>query len=114
MEESAEFWVDICGVSDIPVRGARILKSDSVSIAVFRTVDNQVFALEDKCPHLGGPLSQGIVHGTSVTCPLHNLVISLETGKAVSEEGCTHSFPVKVDGTRVLISLPKSIRGDDG
>ena len=63
-------------------------------IAVFRTADDQVFAIEDRCPHKGGPLSQGIVHGAAVTCPLHNWVISLETGKALgADEGCGADDP---------------------
>lgn len=76
-------WIDIGDISDIPLRGARCVKTPMGKIAVFRTAENQVFAIEDHCPHKGGPLSQGIVHGASVTCPLHNWVISLETGKAL-------------------------------
>lgn len=78
----SECWIDICALADIPLRGARVVKTPRGCIALFRTVDNEVFALDDKCPHKGGPLSQGLIHGRSVTCPLHNLVISLETGEA--------------------------------
>ena len=75
-------WVEIGTITDIPLRGARCVKTPMGKIAVFRTAENEVFAIEDHCPHKGGPLSQGIVHGASVTCPLYNWVISLETGKA--------------------------------
>ena len=75
-------------------------------IAVFRTVDDHIFAIEDHCPHKGGPLSQGIVHGAAVTCPLHNWVISLETGKALgADEGSVRTIPVKVDGQPLFIAL---------
>ena len=75
-------WIRVCQLEDIPVRGARVIRTESGRIALFRTAEQEVFALDDKCPHKSGPLSQGIVHGNSVTCPLHNWVISLETGKA--------------------------------
>ncbi|TJW41668.1 MAG: nitrite reductase small subunit NirD, partial [Mesorhizobium sp.] len=75
-------------------------------IAVFRTAEDQVFAIDDHCPHKGGPLSQGIVHGAAVTCPLHNWVISLETGKAQgADEGAVRTIPVRVEGERLFIAL---------
>ncbi|QKJ93420.1 nitrite reductase small subunit NirD [Agrobacterium pusense] len=93
-------WIDIGDISDIPLRGARCVKTPMGKIAVFRTAENHVFAIEDHCPHKGGPLSQGIVHGASVTCPLHNWVISLETGKALgADEGEVRTIPVRnLDG----------------
>lgn len=93
-------WIDIGTISDIPLRGARCVKTPMGKIAVFRTAENDVYAIEDNCPHKGGPLSQGIVHGASVTCPLHNWVISLETGKALgADEGSVRTIPVRnVDG----------------
>ena len=70
-------WFAIGNIADIPLRGARCVKTPQGKIAVFRTAENEVFAIEDHCPHKGGPLSQGIVHAKAVTCPLHNWVISL-------------------------------------
>jgi len=99
-------WVEIGSINDIPRQGARCVKNGDMTIAVFRTSDDRVFALEDKCPHKNGPLSQGIVHDGCVTCPLHNWVISLETGAAQgADEGQTASFPVKLDGQTVLLGL---------
>ncbi|MEZ5826868.1 MAG: nitrite reductase small subunit NirD [Hyphomicrobiales bacterium] len=99
-------WVKIGTLNDIPRRGARCVATPRGRIAVFRTGDDQVFATVDRCPHKGGPLSQGIVHGTSVTCPLHNLVISLETGKAQGvDEGEVRTIPVKIDGDELFIAL---------
>ena len=99
-------WIAIGRISEIPLRGARCINTPSGKIAVFRTGDDRVFAIEDHCPHKGGPLSQGIVHGTSVTCPLHNWVISLETGKALgADQGCTRTIPVKRDGDTILIAI---------
>ena len=90
-------WIDIGGIEDIPQKGSRVVKTSSGDVAVFRTVNDEVFALRDRCPHKGGPLSQGIVHGTSVTCPLHNWVIGLDSGSAQgNDKGCTRRFPVKV------------------
>ena len=99
-------WVDIGCLEDVPRRGARCIKTPLGKIAVFRTADDQVYAIDDHCPHKGGPLSQGIVHGTSVTCPLHNWVISLETGKALgADEGAVRTIPVRIEGERLFIAL---------
>ncbi|WP_439541328.1 nitrite reductase small subunit NirD [Hyphomicrobium sp.] len=98
-------WVSIGQIADIPQRGARCIETPAGKVAVFRTGDDRVFAIDDRCPHKGGPLSQGIVHGASVTCPLHNWVISLETGKAQgADEGCVRTIPLKVEGGQIYIA----------
>jgi nitrite reductase (NADH) small subunit len=99
-------WVEVGSIDDIPNRGARCVNTPEGKIAVFRTAEDQVFAIEDHCPHKGGPLSQGIVHGTSVTCPLHNWVISLESGKALgADEGTVRTIPVRVEDGCLFIAL---------
>jgi nitrite reductase (NADH) small subunit len=99
-------WTFIGSLTDIPQRGARCVETPLGKIAVFRTAEDRVFAIEDHCPHKGGPLSQGIVHGAAVTCPLHNWVISLETGKALgADEGAVRTIPVRVDGEKLFIAL---------
>ena len=75
-------WKKICGLSDIPKLGSRVVQTAQGNIAVFRTADDVIYALHDRCPHKKGPLSQGIVAGTSVTCPLHGWKIDLESGNA--------------------------------
>lgn len=92
-----ETWLRVCARQDIPLLGARVIRREGhCDIALFRTADDSVFALVDRCPHRGGPLSQGIVHGRSVTCPLHGWVIGLENGQAVApDEGCTRTFQVR-------------------
>ncbi len=99
-------WTPICSVEDIPVLGARrVARPQGLDVAVFRNDANEVFALLDRCPHKGGPLSQGIVFGTSVACPLHNWTIGLCTGQAAApDEGCTPKFAVKVEAGQVLLS----------
>ena len=91
-------WKKICLVQDIPVLGSRrVQRAKGMDVAVFRNDQDQVFALLDRCPHKGGPLSQGIVFGTSVACPLHNWTIGLATGCAKEpDEGCTQAFRVRV------------------
>ncbi|MEZ5841115.1 MAG: nitrite reductase small subunit NirD [Hyphomicrobiales bacterium] len=104
MNTHAQSFVDIGAVVDIPKQGSRVVRTAQGDLAVFRTDDDEVFALWDKCPHKGGPLSQGIVHGHSVTCPLHNWVINLEDGEAQgADEGCARRIAVKVEGGRVLL-----------
>lgn len=98
-------WKKICRVDEIPSLGARrVARDGAVAVAVFRNAEDQVFALLDRCPHKGGPLSQGIVFGTSVACPLHNWTIGLDDGCAKSpDEGCTPSFACKVVNGEVLL-----------
>ncbi|GMG82436.1 nitrite reductase small subunit NirD [Paralimibaculum aggregatum] len=97
-------WIDIGALADIPVRGARVIRTPAGCVAVFRTAGDEVFALDDRCPHRGGPLSEGIVHGRSVTCPLHNRVFAFETGAAERpEEGRVATYPARIEGGRVLI-----------
>lgn len=101
-------WLDVCALDDLPLLGARVVKRGAgiADLAIFRTADDAVFALEDKCPHRGGPLSQGIVHGHRVTCPLHNWNIELGSGEAVApDHGCARTYPVRIDGGRVQLSV---------
>ena len=101
-----DLWIDVGAVTDIPLRGARRVPAPGGDIAVFRTGDNAVFALRDACPHKGGPLSQGIVHGRSVTCPLHAWNIDLSTGEptgADAGKGCAPAIPVRIDEGRILL-----------
>jgi nitrite reductase (NADH) small subunit len=104
---SASGWVRVCRVDDIPSLGARVLeRAGEDNIALFRTASDKVFALRDRCPHKGGPLSQGIVFGESVACPLHNWTIGLADGCARSpDEGCTPRFSIKVDSGIVHVDV---------
>jgi nitrite reductase (NADH) small subunit len=97
-------FIDIAALEDIPRQGARVVKTPIGCIAIFRTATDEVFALEDRCPHKGGPLSEGIVHGTSVTCPLHAWVFDLNTGAAEgADEGKVRTYPVRSEAGRVLL-----------
>jgi nitrite reductase (NADH) small subunit len=98
-------WIAIGSINDIPLRGARCVATPEGRIAVFRTIENRFFAVEDRCPHKAGPLSQGLVHGAAVTCPLHNWVISLESGQALgADEGSVRTFALKVAREQLFIS----------
>ncbi|AEG93763.1 nitrite reductase small subunit NirD [Ramlibacter tataouinensis] len=98
-------WQRVCGIADIPVLGSRrVARPRGLDVAVFRNAQDQVFALLDRCPHKGGPLSQGIVFGNSVACPLHNWTIALDDGCARQpDEGCTPRFAVRVEGGDVFL-----------
>jgi len=98
-------WKTICAVTDIPVLGSRrVQRAAGPQVALFRTADDAVYALLDRCPHKGGPLRQGIVFGRSVACPLHNWTIALDSGQAREpDEGCAISFSVKVEQGQVLL-----------
>jgi nitrite reductase (NADH) small subunit len=99
-------WTDVGAVTDIPLRGARRVPTPTGDIAIFRTGDGAIYALKDSCPHKQGPLSQGIVHGHAVACPLHNWTIDLATGEPTGADrgkGCTPVAPVKVRDGRILL-----------
>ncbi|NVO25327.1 nitrite reductase small subunit NirD [Donghicola mangrovi] len=99
-------WTDIGALNDIPLRGARIVKTVAGCIAVFRTAEEEVFATSNTCAHKGGPLAEGIVHGKSVTCPLHNWVYSLETGEAQgADEGQIATYPIRIEDGRLLLDV---------
>ena len=97
-------WIDIAALDDVPQRGARMIKTTIGCVAVFRTAKDEVFALDNACPHKAGPLAEGIVHGKSVTCPLHNWVFSLETGEAQgADAGRVATYPARVESGRILL-----------
>jgi nitrite reductase (NADH) small subunit len=100
-------WIEVVELHNIPVLGSRIIKTRDMDIAVFRGSNDQVYAIRDACPHKGGPLSQGIMHGSTVTCPLHNWKIDLTSGEALGpDEGCANVFASKVEGGKVYLQLP--------
>jgi len=105
MNARAPIWRAVCAVDDIPPLGARrVARERGVAVAVFRTADDRVFALLDRCPHKGGPLSQGIVFGEHVACPLHNWSISLVDGEARAPDvGCAVRFACKIDAGQVYL-----------
>jgi len=103
-------WLAIARANDVPRKGARVVHIEQMKIALFRTGDDQYFALKDSCPHQQGPLSQGIVHGKTVTCPLHNWKVDLESGEAQApDQGCSRGFPVKLEGDQIFIAIPISV-----
>ncbi len=105
-------WERICLVTDIPMLGSRrVARKRGMDVAVFRTERDQVFALLDRCPHKGGPLSQGIVFGTSVACPLHNWTIGMEDGCAKApDQGCAQKFRVHVADGQVHLDREELAR----
>ncbi len=99
-------WIDVCALEDVPAQGSRIVKTPRGCLALFRTMEDEVFALDDRCPHKQGPLSQGMVHDKFVTCPLHSWVFSLETGEAQGADvGKVKTTPVRLVKSRVEIQL---------
>lgn len=99
-------WIEVGEIEDIPRLGSRLIRRAEGDIAVFRNADDEVFALLNRCPHKGGPLSEGIVYGKTVTCPMHNWCIGLNNGEAIApDEGCAPSYPVRIEGGVIYLSL---------
>lgn len=99
-------WIEVAGVEDIPRLQARLVRTGYHKLAVFRTATDEIFAVEDDCPHKHGPLSQGVVHDNMVTCPCHNLEIDLASGRVLgSDEDCARTFQTRVKSGRIFLSL---------
>jgi nitrite reductase [NAD(P)H] small subunit len=109
--EEARAWIRVCRIDDIPRLGARLIRRPyGANVALFRTATDAFFALEDRCPHRGGPLSQGIVFGERVACPLHNTNVELRSGCAVApDKGRVVTFEVKVEGDFIYVALPPNV-----
>ncbi len=106
-------WIDLGPLDAIPLRGARKVKTDMGCVAIFRTGADTVHALDNRCPHAGGPLAEGIVHGQSVTCPLHNWVFDLNTGQAQgADDGAVATYPCRVADGRILLDASRLTRGN--
>lgn len=98
-------WSGVAALDEIPRLGSRVVELGGTRVALFRTADDQVHALEDRCPHKGGPLSQGIVFDQRVACPLHGWQIRLDTGHACApDEGCVRRYRIKVENGQVFIA----------
>ena len=106
-------WIDLGAIDDIPLRGARRVRTARGCVALFRTAESEVFATSATCAHKGGPLDEGIVHDRRVTCPLHNWVWSLETGEALgADRGSIATYPVRIEEGRILLDV-SSLRAAD-
>ena len=103
--------IDIGALADIAPHGARVVKTVYGCVAVFRTATDEVYAMDDRCPHKGGPLSEGIVHGAKVTCPLHNWVFDLATGQAQGADvGQVATYEVRVLDGRLMLDATRLLR----
>jgi nitrite reductase (NADH) small subunit len=103
--QAAADWIEVGTIDDIPPLGSRVIRRNGGDIAVFRNADDEVFALLNRCPHRGGPLSEGIVYGRTVACPLHAWCLDLHSGCAKApDEGCAPRFAVRLEGGRVLVA----------
>lgn len=99
-------WIEIGHIDEIPRLGSRVVKTGKDKIAIFRNSDDEIFALGDKCPHKGGPLSEGMISGRTVTCPLHNWKLQLDTGQAVApDEGCTNTYAIRIEDGQIYLQL---------
>lgn len=99
-------WIEIGNIEDIPRLGSRVVDNGGKEIAIFRTAEDSIFALRNKCPHKNGPLSEGIVHGNKVACPLHNWNIDLASGEAQApDKGCTRKYEVRLEGDKILLAV---------
>lgn len=101
-----EIWIDVGAAADVPAQGARRVETARGPVAIFQTLTGEFYALADRCPHKGGPLSEGIVHGAAVACPLHDWSICLKTGAALGADagkGCATPYEIRVEGGRLLL-----------
>ena len=99
-------WIEVGQLSNIPRLGSRVVEHNGNEIAIFRTAEDNIFALRNKCPHKNGPLSEGIVRGNKVACPLHNWNIDLTSGEAVApDKGCARRYEIKLEGGVISVAF---------
>jgi nitrite reductase (NADH) small subunit len=96
-------WVEVCAENDIPRLEGRRVVVNGFYVAIFNTEEG-FFAIGDVCPHMGGPLSDGDIAATTVSCPLHARKIEMKTGEVKNDElSRVITFPIKVEGGKVLL-----------
>lgn len=101
-----EQWTRVCAVEDVPRRGGRSVRCGGVDVALFRLSHDAIVAVEDRCPHKGGTLSEGIVCDHTVICPLHGWRIDLVRCEATDpDKGCVRRFGVDVRNGEVFVNL---------
>ncbi len=101
-------WVRVTTCESIPLREGRVVSLHGREIAVFNLGD-RFLALENRCPHRGGPLADGIVAGDKVVCPLHARKVCLTSGKmetSLEELACVQTFPARVLDGHVDLQIP--------
>lgn len=104
-------WLKVAPLQDIQKLGARVVRTqnsegDALEIGVFRLDDDSIFAINNRCPHKGGPLSEGLVYGDKIACPMHSWKISLVNGKAEEpDEGKVACYQTKVEAGMVYLKL---------
>ncbi|WP_121627157.1 nitrite reductase small subunit NirD [Poseidonibacter antarcticus] len=99
-------WIKITQTENIPEMGSRVIQYGELEIAVFKTRDGSIFAINNQCPHKQGKLSEGLVHDHVVTCPMHNWDIDLKSGKALgNDNGCTNTYESKIEDDIFYINL---------
>lgn len=104
-------WIDAGPIDAIPCPGARQLRTGDLTLAIVRTSSDTLYAIADACPHRGGPLSQGMVYGERLQCPMHGLVIDLISGNAVApDHGSTATYPVRLSEGRIQVGLTPQSR----
>src|SRR5262245_34578341 len=106
-------WVPVTAAANIPPREGRAVSIGALEIALFNLGD-RFLAIDNRCPHQGGPLSDGIVAGHSVVCPLHAWKVDLETGSVVrpSTASCVRAYATRLEGDVVVIALPAAAKGE--
>jgi len=99
-------WIKIIEIEDVPLMGSRKVVVGDDEIVIFKTKDGSIFAVNNVCPHKQGKLSEGLVHGHMVTCPLHNWDIDLETGIVKDEDNsCTKKYETKIEEGVIYLAL---------
>ena len=99
-------WVKAAAVSEVPPGKAKLVEVEGTQIALFN-VGGTLYAIDNTCSHVGGPLAEGSLEGEQVECPWHGARFDVKTGKMLSPpaEGDVASYPVRVTGTDVEIEV---------
>ena len=107
-------WTPITKIENVPLREGRAVTVGDSEIAIFH-LEGRYLTIDNRCPHKGGPLCDGIVSGTTVVCPLHGQRFDLETGMPVlaSQPGCVAIFPTRVEDGVIFVNLNGASKGQE-
>jgi nitrite reductase (NADH) small subunit len=103
-------WIRVTRCESVPLREGRALTLAGREIAIFNLGDRFV-ATDNRCPHQGGPLCDGIVSGDTVVCPLHAWKVRLDSGvveRPASQAACVTTYPTRVSDGVVWLGLPST------
>jgi nitrite reductase/ring-hydroxylating ferredoxin subunit len=98
-------FLKVTTVPEIPPGKAVMFQVNEAILSIFN-VDGKFYAIDDRCPHRGAPLSEGVLTGTTITCPWHGAKFDVTNGKLIAgSQWSLKTYPLKIDGEDILVEV---------